>query len=102
MRDSLEEGDWKHRYPQYCPGLSGPPRAEKQKVFRSRSLRLEFQYRLWRELGKRMELKKHSPVNLRSIGYDERWLQAQIKADSSLLGLGALDIVGKEHPVPSG
>lgn len=49
-----------------------------------------------------MELKKHTPVNLRSVGKDEKWLQAQILADPSLLGLGALNVAGKEHMQPSG
>jgi hypothetical protein len=49
-----------------------------------------------------LELKKVVPVELRSVGLDEKWLQKQIDEDSSILGLGDLDIVGKEHPQPTG
>ncbi|MCK1745871.1 hypothetical protein IVA80_35185 [Bradyrhizobium sp. 139] len=44
-----------------------------------------------------LELKKISPVELRSVGLNEKWLQEQIKADTTILGLGELDIIGKEH-----
>ena len=32
-----------------------------------------------------LELKKVTPVELRSVGLDEKWLQNQIMLDSSLL-----------------
>jgi hypothetical protein len=49
-----------------------------------------------------LELKKISPVELRSVGLNEKWLQEQIKADTTILGLGELDIIGKEHKQQSG
>jgi hypothetical protein len=49
-----------------------------------------------------LELKKVSPVELRSVGLNEKWLQEQIKADTTILGLGELDIIGKEHKQQSG
>jgi hypothetical protein len=49
-----------------------------------------------------VELKKIAPVELRSVGLNEKWLQEQIKNDTSILGLGDLEIVGKEHRQPSG
>jgi hypothetical protein len=30
------------------------------------------------------------------------WLQDQIQQDTTILGLGELQIIGKEHPQPSG
>jgi hypothetical protein len=47
-------------------------------------------------------LKKISPVELRSIGLNEKWLQEQIREDTTILGLGELEIIGKEHRQPSG
>lgn len=44
-----------------------------------------------------LELRKISPVELRSAGLNEKWLQDQIRADTKILGLGDLDIIGKEH-----
>ena len=35
-----------------------------------------------------LELKKATPTRLRSLGFDERWLQDRIEEDPSLLGLG--------------
>jgi hypothetical protein len=49
-----------------------------------------------------LELKKISPVELRLVGLSEKWLQDQIKADTTILGLGELEIIGKEHKQPSG
>jgi hypothetical protein len=49
-----------------------------------------------------LELKKISPVELRSLGLNEKWLQDRIKEDTTILGLGELDIVGREHRQPSG
>jgi hypothetical protein len=49
-----------------------------------------------------LELKKVAPVGLRSVGLDEKWLQEQINKDTSLLGLGQLEIAGKEYSQPVG
>ena len=49
-----------------------------------------------------MELKKIAPTSLRAVGLDERWLQERIREDTALLGLGELEIVGREHRQPSG
>lgn len=49
-----------------------------------------------------LELEKATPVELRSLGLDERWLQKQIEADPSLLGLGDLEIADREHRQPMG
>ena len=49
-----------------------------------------------------LELKKSTPVLLREVGLDERWLQDQIKEDPTLLGLGDLEIVSREHRQPIG
>ncbi len=49
-----------------------------------------------------MEFKKALPVDLRSIGLDEKWLQARIQDDPSILGLGDLEIAGREHRQPVG
>lgn len=49
-----------------------------------------------------LELKKIEPVELRSVGLDERWLQDRIKDDPGLLGLGELEIVSREHRQPVG
>jgi hypothetical protein len=43
-----------------------------------------------------MEIKKSSPVRLRSIGLDEKWLQDRIEEDPSILGLGDLQILRRE------
>lgn len=48
------------------------------------------------------ELKKIKPVQLRSIGLDERWLQDRVAEDPSLLGLGELDVIRKEKRQASG
>lgn len=48
------------------------------------------------------ELRKILPVELRSLGLDEKWLQAQIAEDPGILGLGELEIAGREHRQPVG
>lgn len=47
-------------------------------------------------------LRKAIPVDLRAVGLDERWLQQRITEDTSLLGLGGLEIAGREHRQPVG
>jgi hypothetical protein len=47
-------------------------------------------------------LKKITPVDLRSLGLDEKWLQQCIRDDPSILGLGELEIAGQEHRQPIG
>jgi len=49
-----------------------------------------------------LKLKKISPVELRTIGLDEKWLQNRILEDPAILGLGDLEIVGREHRQPVG
>ncbi len=49
-----------------------------------------------------LEIEKIVPVELRSLGLDEKWLQDRISADPSLLGLGELEIAGREHRQPVG
>jgi len=49
-----------------------------------------------------LELKKVASVELRSVGLDERWLQDRINDDPTLLGLGELEIAGREHRQPIG
>jgi hypothetical protein len=46
------------------------------------------------------ELKKITPIELRSAGLDERWLQQQIKEDTTILGLGELEILARERRQP--
>ena len=48
------------------------------------------------------ELKKASPVRLKSLGLDEKWLQERIVDDPSLLGLGDLQIIQRERSQPTG
>jgi hypothetical protein len=45
---------------------------------------------------------KGQPVPLRSLSLDERWLQDHIAGDTSILALGELEIVSKEHRQPVG
>lgn len=47
-------------------------------------------------------LKKLTPVALRSLGLDEKWLQERIIEDTSILGLGELEIAAREHRQPLG
>ena len=49
-----------------------------------------------------LELKKIAAVELRTAGLDEKWLQDRIKDDPALLGLGDLEIAGREHRQPIG
>jgi hypothetical protein len=46
------------------------------------------------------ELKKIPSVDLKSLGLDEKWLQDRIIDDPSLLGLGDVEIAGREHRQP--
>jgi hypothetical protein len=48
------------------------------------------------------ELKKASPVRLRAVGLDERWLQDRIEEDPSILGLGDIQLLRREKPQPTG
>ncbi len=43
-----------------------------------------------------LKLKKALPERLRSMGLDEAWLQKQIAQDTSLLGLGELELLRRE------
>ena len=49
-----------------------------------------------------MDLINALPVGLRSLGLDERWLQQRITDDPGLLGLGEVEIAGREHRQPVG
>ncbi|HXJ91800.1 MAG TPA: hypothetical protein VMT20_02835 [Terriglobia bacterium] len=49
-----------------------------------------------------LELKKARPVERRSVGLDEKWLQDRIVDDPGLLGLGELEIAAREHRQPIG
>src|SRR6516165_10631799 len=49
-----------------------------------------------------LDLKKITAIELRSVGLDEKWLQDRITDDPSLLGLGDLEIVSREHRQPVG
>jgi hypothetical protein len=49
-----------------------------------------------------LELKKVSSVLLRAVGLNEKWLQDRIREDTSLLGLGELEIFSQEHQQPVG
>jgi hypothetical protein len=49
-----------------------------------------------------VDLIKAPPITLRAAGFDEKWLQDQIQADPSILGLADLEVVGREHKQPVG
>jgi len=50
-----------------------------------------------------LKLKKALPERLRSLGLDEAWLQYQVAQDTSLLGLGELELLKKEkNQAPGG
>lgn len=49
-----------------------------------------------------LELRKATPVKLRSVGLDEKWLQDRIAADPALLGIGDLLVLQRERSQPSG
>lgn len=48
------------------------------------------------------ELKKVTPIELRSVGLNEKWLQDRIRDDTTILGLGELEIIGRERRQPYG
>jgi hypothetical protein len=49
-----------------------------------------------------LKLKKALPQRLRSLGLNEAWLQQQVSADPSLLGLGELHVIQREKIQLSG
>ncbi|WP_210347635.1 hypothetical protein [Bradyrhizobium diazoefficiens] len=49
-----------------------------------------------------LKLKKANPQRLRSLGLSEAWLQQQIAADPTLLGLGDLTVFQREKTQPTG
>jgi hypothetical protein len=49
-----------------------------------------------------LELKKITPVDLRSVGLDEKWLQNKIRDDTGILGLGELEVLARERRQPQG
>lgn len=49
-----------------------------------------------------LKLRKATPQRLRSLGLSEIWLQQQIAADPSLLGLGELTVFQREKTQPTG
>lgn len=48
------------------------------------------------------ELKKATPIRLRSVGFNERWLQDRIEEDPSILRLGDIQLMRREKSQPSG
>jgi hypothetical protein len=48
------------------------------------------------------EVKKATPVRLRAVNLDERWLQNRIEEDPSILGLGDIQLMKREKPQPTG
>lgn len=48
------------------------------------------------------EIRKTSPVRLRDLGLNEKWLQDRIEEDPSLLGLGTLQVIRRERQQSSG
>jgi hypothetical protein len=48
------------------------------------------------------EVKKATPVRLRAVGLDERWLQDRIEEDPSILGLGDIQLMRREKSQPTG
>lgn len=48
------------------------------------------------------EYTKTNPMKLRDAGLDEKWLQARINEDPSILGLGDLIVIQKERSQPTG
>jgi len=53
-------------------------------------------------VNSQLKLRKALPERLRALGLDEMWLQAEIARDSSLLGLGEVELLRKEKTQPSG
>jgi len=49
-----------------------------------------------------LKLQKISPQKLKSLGFNEAWLQKQISDDPSLLGLGDLQVIKRERTQLSG
>lgn len=49
-----------------------------------------------------LKLKKAIPERLRVLGLDEKWLQMQLAQDTTLLGLGELELLKKEKSQPTG
>jgi hypothetical protein len=49
-----------------------------------------------------LELRKIEPVELRTAGLDEKWLQGQIQKDTTILGLGELEVLARERRQPQG
>jgi hypothetical protein len=47
-------------------------------------------------------LKKVEPIELRAAGLDEKWLQHQILEDTTILGLGELEVLSRERRQPQG
>ena len=48
-----------------------------------------------------MEFVKSKPISLKTHAvYNEKWLQSQLEEDTSLLGLGDLDVIGSERRQP--
>jgi RecB family endonuclease NucS len=47
-------------------------------------------------------VRKGNPTPLRSLGLNEKWLQDRIEEDPSLLGLGDLQLIRREHQQTSG
>ncbi len=45
---------------------------------------------------------KAETIRLRELGFDEKWLQDRINEDPSILGLGDLIVITREHTQPSG
>lgn len=52
--------------------------------------------------SQQLKLKKAIPERLRDLGLDEKWLQIQLAQDTSLLGLGELELLKKEKSQPTG
>jgi hypothetical protein len=42
------------------------------------------------------------PKKLHDLGFDEKWLQDRINGDPSILGLGDLVVITREHTQPAG
>ncbi len=45
---------------------------------------------------------RSEPKRLRDLGFDEKWLQDRINEDPSILGLGDLAVITREHAQPTG
>lgn len=49
-----------------------------------------------------IEPKRVESVRLRDLGLNEKWLQERVQRDPSILGLGELEVAGREHRQPVG